>query len=62
MPRYQAQANVSVDGRLIRWGAVETLAETPDVADCVRAGLLIPEAPDGSFPQPTPVARGCCGG
>lgn len=62
MQRYQARGNVSVAGTLMEVWTVRELPPTTEVAELALAGLLVPEAPDGSFPDPVVTARRCCGG
>lgn len=59
--RFQARGNISVAGNLMTVWSVETLPETAEVAELVYAGLLVPEGPDGAFPDPVLAPRRCCG-
>lgn len=61
MNRYQARANVWADGGVRETWTVHELPESAEVAELVLAGLLVPEAADGSFPDPVVKPRRCCG-
>ena len=65
MANYKATVNLS----LYRFGVVNQnqVVDLPDavVFDPANAGILgtflLPQRPDGSFADPTPVQLGCCG-
>ena len=60
--RYQARANLMIDGQLLALGWEGALPSSADVIGCVSAGLLVAALPDGSFPDEVVVVRRCCGG
>jgi hypothetical protein len=59
--RCQARTNLWVNGQSMPVWTVETLPLTAEVGTLVAAGLLVPEAQDGSFPSPVVQPRRCCG-
>lgn len=61
MIRCQARTNLWVNGQFMAVWSVETLPSTAEVGDLVAAGLLVPEAEDGSFPSPVVQPHRCCG-
>ncbi len=68
--RVLARANLTLQGQQIVAFQEVDLIDTPEVRACVDQQLLVPQAPDGTYPDlgplssPRPLLRGtgCCGG
>lgn len=53
---------MTVNGLVVPYGQEAVLVATPEVGDCIAAGLLLPRSEDGTYPAPAAVEPSkCCG-